>query len=472
MLLLQYFLSIMNAKDGGVFLRVLFICSECSLFVKTGGLADVLYSLPRSLSNDVECSIVLPYYKIIKDKNIAEYIGEKYFNFGKSDIYCGVYKIRKDNINYFFIDNNEFFYHEKLYGFNDGVRFTFFNMAVIECLDLIGNFDVFHLNDWHTGLIPFLLKYKYFIDIKTVYTIHNIQYQGIFSKDICELFHVYNDTLEFDNNINFMKSGIVNSSIVTTVSPSYKEETLSYLYSYNLENILLSRYNDYYGIINGIDVDLYNPATDELIYKKYSDYKNKLFNKEFFCKENNLNNNMLCSLISRLCDQKGIELISNSIDEIMANTNVNLFLMGSGDSHYENKLNYYANLYPNRIKVYIGYNEQLAQRVYASSDLLFVPSKFEPCGLSQLIAMRYATLPLVRECGGLKDTVTPFNQFDNSGTGFTFKDFNTSSFKSVFYLAYNTYQNSNLWSIIATNAMSKNFSFNTSAKEYLKLYYK
>lgn len=453
-------------------MKVLFVCSECSLFIKTGGLADVLASLPICLSKDIECSVILPYYKKIKEKNIGNFIGCTYFNFGNEDVYCGVFKTRIQNVDYYFIDNNDFFNYDSLYGINDDQRFTFFNMAVIECFKIIGTYDVLHLHDWHSALIPFLLKYKYFINIKTVFTIHNIQYQGIFNKELSNLFHTYNDTLEFDGNINFMKAGIINSNIITTVSSTYKDETLTYLYSYNLENILKSRVSDYYGIVNGIDTVLFNPKTDENIYYNYDNIIDKQKNKEKFCNEYNLNNNMLCSLISRLCDQKGIELLIESIHEIMNNTNVNLFLMGSGDSFYENKLNYYANLYPSRIKVYIGYNEELSHKVYASSDLLLVPSKFEPCGLSQLIAMRYATLPLVRETGGLKDTVIPFNKYTNEGCGFSFKDFNTSSFKEVFYIAYNTYQNKDVWNIISTNALNKNFSFDYSAKEYLKIYNK
>lgn len=471
-LLLKHLLSIIKSNSGGVFLKVLFVCSECSPFVKTGGLADVASSLPTTLSTSISCSVVIPYYKCIKEKNIANYIGHTYFKFGSDEVYCGIFKTKLNNVNYFFIDNNDFFNHEKLYGINDDVRFTFFNIAVIESLSLLGDYDIFHLNDWHTGLIPFLLKYKYKLDVKTVFTIHNIQYQGIFDKSICKLFNVYNNTLEFDNMINFMKCGITNSDIVTTVSSTYRDETLTYQYSYYLENILLDRKDDYYGIVNGIDTTIFDPNNDKYIYYKYNDINGKSINKRMFCKTYNLNDNMLCSIITRLCDQKGIELLIDSIDFLMNTTNINLFLMGSGDKNYEDKFIYYSLLYPHRIKVYIGYSESLAQQVYASSDLLFVPSKFEPCGLSQLIAMRYGTLPLVRETGGLKDTVIPYNSNDNSGCGFSFRDFNTSSFNEVFNIAYATYKRKEVWNTLVCNAMKKDFSFEKSAGEYLKLYNK
>lgn len=451
-------------------MKVLFVCSECSLFVKTGGLADVLATLPSSLSKDVECSVILPYYKKIKDRNIAEFVGSTYFKFGDYDVYCGLFKIVLNNVVYYFVDNNDFFYHDYLYGENDSTRFTFFNMAVIEVFKMIGNFDLIHLHDWHSGLVPFLLKYKYFINIKTIFTIHNIQYQGIFNKDISKLFHVYNDSLEFNGNINFMKCAIVNSDIITTVSSTYRNETLTDLYGYGLQSILKSRENDYYGIINGIDNLLYSPKDNKDIYYNYADLNGKSKNKKTLCYDYNLNENMLCSMITRLCDQKGIELLLDSVSEIMNNTNVNLFLIGSGDKFYEEKLNYYANLFPERIKVYIGYSESLAQRVYASSDLLFVPSKFEPCGLSQLIAMRYGTLPLVRETGGLKDTVEAFNKYTNTGCGFSFSDFNTSSFKEVFYIAYESFRNKDVWNMLVNNAMNKDFSFDVSAKKYLEIY--
>lgn len=452
-------------------MNVLFVASECSPFIKTGGLADVIGSLPKSLNKEINCSVVIPYYKKIKEKNDCEYVGYTFFTFNQQNTYCGIFKKEIDGVTYFFIDNNEFFNYEQLYGFKDDIRFSFFNMAVLESLKLLGTFDILHLNDWHTGLIPFLIKYKYNLKIKTIFTIHNIQYQGIFDKGICKYFDIYNSSLEFNNNINFMKAGISNCDILTTVSKTYRDETLSYEYSYYLENILKDKSDDYYGIVNGLDTCLFNPNTDNSIYKNYNNKNiiNKKYNKEIFCRYFGLNQNMLCSLVSRLCDQKGIELIIESLDEIINETNINFFFMGSGDKDYEEKLKYFSYKYPNRVKIFLGYNEKLAQKVYASSDMLFVPSKFEPCGLSQLIAMRYGTIPLVRETGGLKDTVKPYNKIDKTGTGFTFKNFTKKDFKEVLLLAYNTF-NTTEWDMLIENAMVEDFSFDISSKEYLKLY--
>ncbi|MFI3329740.1 MAG: glycogen/starch synthase [bacterium] len=452
-------------------MNILFVSSECTPFMKTGGLADVIGTLPKTLSSKVSCSVVIPYYKKIKDFNDCLYVGYTYFSFGDRLVYCGLFKKQIDNVTYFFIDNNDYFYHDKIYGLNDGERFAFFNIALLETLHLMGEFDVLHLNDWHTGLIPFLNEKKYKHNFKSIFTIHNIQYQGIFDKELSNLFYFYDNTIEFDNKINFMKSGIVCSNVVTTVSKTYRDETLTCEYSYYLENILKDKIDNYIGVINGIDTSLFNPLTDKNIYKQYdiNSIWNKKYNKEKFCGDYHLNNNMLCGLVSRLCEQKGIELIIDSLDELINNTNMNFFLMGSGDTYYENKLKEYSCKYPNRVKSYIGYNDSLAMKVYSSCDVLLVPSKFEPCGLSQLIAMRYGTLPLVRETGGLKDTVHPYNKFDKSGVGFSFKNFNINDFKEVMYIAHQTFYTSD-WDTLIKNAMKQDFSFEYSSNEYLNLY--
>lgn len=450
-------------------MNILFVSSECSPFIKTGGLADVIGSLPKYL--DLNCSVIIPYYKKIKDNSNFNFIGSTYFNFENKEVYLGLYNTKIDNVNYYFVDNNDYFYNDHIYGFDDAIRFSYFNLAVIESLKFLGIIDILHLNDWHSGLIPFFLKYKYFLNIKTIFTIHNIQYQGIFDKGLSNTFNLYNDTIEFNGKINFMKSAIINADIITTVSDSYRNETLSAEHAYGLEKILQNRQQDYYGIVNGIDNSLFNPKTDRFIYKKFdiNTIKSKKINKDLFCKEFGLNNNMLVSLISRLCDQKGINLILESLETIISTTSINFFLMGTGDNIYEKKIISLSETHPSRVKCYIGYNEELAQKVYASSDLLLVPSLFEPCGLSQLIAMRYATLPLVRETGGLKDTVIPFNKFDNSGTGFSFKNFNIDDFKEVLYIAYDTY-NSKSWNVLVNNAINEDFSFYYSSKKYLEIY--
>lgn len=448
---------------------ILFVCSECSFFIKTGGLADVLASLPNEVNKSMKCSVVLPFYKKIKEENEMEFICSKYILFQNKKTYVGIFKKEIDNITYFFIDNNDFFDFNEIYGFNDFHRFSFFNIAILENIDVFGDVDIIHCNDWHSGLIGYLIKYKYFLNIKTIYTIHNIQYQGIFNNDLPELITI-NFPLKLNDKINFMKCGIENADIITTVSNTYRNETLCYEYGYYLEDILKARENDYIGIVNGLDIDKYNPLTDINIYKNYNTIEGKIINKKYFCNEFNLNNNMLCGLVSRLCDQKGIELILDSLDEIILNTSINFFLMGSGDKFYEEKLLYFNQKYPTRVLIHIGYNEQLAQKLYASCDVLLIPSKFEPCGLSQLIAMRYGTLPLVRETGGLKDTVEPYNKFLTTGTGFSFKNFNCSDFKEVLYIAYDLFSNKVIWNTLIDNAMKKDSSFENSCKKYLEIY--
>lgn len=454
-------------------MNILFVCSECSPFIKTGGLADVIGTLPTVLTHqNVNSSVILPYYKKIKNNNSFDFIGSTFFTFNNTQKYVGVFKTIINNTNYFFIDNEEFFYSDEIYSNDDGMKFTFFNMAVIETLGIINQFiDIIHINDWHAGLIPFLLKYKYNFDIKTVFTIHNIQYQGIFDLELCKCFNSFNNSLEFNGKLNFMKTAIMNSTVITTVSPTYKEETLTNEYGYGLEHVLALRKDDYYGIINGIDSSLFNPSSDKYIYYNYSYFDNKFHNKISFCEEFNLDSNLLCGFVSRLCEQKGIDIILDSIDELLQHTNINFFFVGSGDKHYEEKFIEYSLKYPNRIKTFIGYNEQLASKVYASSDILLVPSKFEPCGLTQMIAMKYGTLPVVRETGGLKDSVEPYNKYSNTGCGFSFKNYSSFDLKQAIYLANDLYRTSD-WSTIASNAMKKDLSFNSSSKEYIKIYRK
>lgn len=451
-------------------MNILFVCSECSPFVKTGGLADVLSSLPNVLSSEnVNSYVMLPLYKKVKNNHDLEFVGSSFVTLFETKKYVGIFKTVLNNVTYFFIDNEEYFNFDELYGkHNDDLRFTFFNLAVIESLHIIKkDINIIHINDWHTGLIPFFLKYIYKYDIKTIFTIHNIQYQGIFSLDLCKAFNYYNNSLEFNGHINFMKCAIMESSIITTVSKSYRDETL--ISAYGLESILRYRQDDYYGIINGIDTSLFNPSNDKNIYYNYSNYDDKYHNKLNFCQQYNLNTNLLCGFVSRLCNQKGIDLILDSLDEILHHTTMNFFFLGSGDEYYENKLKQYSSLYPNRIKIHIGYSETLASMIYASCDMVIVPSQFEPCGLTQMIAMRYGTLPLVRETGGLKDTVHAYNKFTKQGNGFSFKNYSTYDFKKVIYLANDIYTTTD-WVILANNAMNSDFSFNCSAKEYLNIY--
>lgn len=467
-------------------MKVLICASEGSPYVKTGGLADVIGALPKALKSlGVDVRVVLPYYKKIKEKFNAAYVGYAYVRIADRNEYVGVFHSESNGIDYYFIDNERYFNRDALYGYgDDGERFAYFDFAVLECMKVVQFMpDILHLNDWQTGLVPYILKHNYhyypeYRRIKTVYSIHNIKYQGIFPKDIMNImFMPYSSSLEFNNCINYMKCAIMESNVVTTVSPTYKNEVLTYEYGEGLEGMLELRKYDFYGIINGIDTDVFNPETDVHIYKNYniSNYsKNKLENKKQLLKEFGLTYHdvPLFGLVSRLVDQKGVDLLMPIMDKLIADTDALFILMGSGDSTYENYFRYLEHKYPSRFKCYIGYNDNIAQKIYAGADIFLMPSKFEPCGLGQMIALRYGTLPLVRETGGLKDTVKPFNQYENTGWGFSFTHYNSSSLDEVMRLAINTYKNKDAWNGLVTRGMELDYSWTNSAKEYIKLYEK
>ncbi|MDE6656462.1 MAG: glycogen synthase GlgA, partial [Anaeroplasmataceae bacterium] len=464
---------------------VLFCASESAPFAKTGGLADVIGALPKALKEKgVDARVIMPYYKKIKEKNLAVYRGYAYVKIAERMEYVGVFSAEHEGVEFFFIDSDRYFNRDGLYGYgDDGERYAFFCFAILESLKVVDFFpDVIHLNDWQTGLIPYILKSNYYFypeynHIKTVYSIHNIQYQGNFPMDMMRiLFMPYSSSLEFDGCINFMKAGILESNIVTTVSETYKNEVLTDYYGYRLNNVLGLRYFDFYGIVNGIDVVKYNPETDKHIYSNYS-IKNasagKKANKEALLKEFGLSNEdvPLFGLVSRLVDQKGIDLLMPILDDVINYSNAKFILMGSGDSMYEDFFRSMEARYPDRFKCYIGYSDPVAQKIYAGCDIFLMPSKFEPCGLGQMIAMRYGTLPLVRETGGLKDTVYPYNEFTNEGTGFSFANFNATELKDVMFLALNTYnENKTAWNTLVKQAMEKDYSWSSSAAKYLDIY--
>lgn len=467
-------------------MKVLLCASEGSPYIKTGGLADVIGALPKALkAQGVDVRVVLPYYKKIKEKIQATYVGYAYVRISDRNEYLGVFHSTHDDIDYYFIDNERYFGRDAIYGFaDDGERFAFFDFAILEALKVTGFMpDVLHLNDWQTGLVPYILKNNYhyypeFRRIKTMYSIHNIKYQGVFPRDIMNImFMPYNSSLEFNNCINYMKCAIMESNVVTTVSPTYKNEVLTYEYAEGLKDILELRRQDFYGIINGIDVIKYNPETDPSLYKNYNKdtvLKAKLENKKALMKQFGLkyHNVPLFGLVSRLVDQKGIDLLMPIFDNIINNTNAMFILMGSGDAVYENYFRYLENKYPTRFKCYIGYNDDIAQKIYAGTDIFLMPSKFEPCGLGQMIALRYGTLPLVRETGGLKDTVMPYNKYENTGWGFSFSNYDPKSLEEVMLLAIETYKDKNAWAELINKGMSLDYSWSNSAKEYIKLYEK
>lgn len=469
-------------------MRVLICASEGAPFAKTGGLADVIGALPKALKqNGCDARVIMPYYKKIKEKNIAYYKGYSFVKIGQELEYVGVFHSVYDGIDFYFIDNDKYFNRDTLYGHtDDGERFAFFDFAVLEAIKVIDFFpNVIHCNDWQTGLIPYILKTNYYNDYryqftKTVYSIHNIQYQGMYSMEMMRiLFMPYSPSLEFDGCINFMKTGIMEANKITTVSPTYKDETLTDEYGYKLNNILGMRYYDYSGILNGIDVDKYNPETDKNIYCNYSIddvLEKKKINKTKLLEEFGLDSKADCplfGLVSRLADQKGIDLLMPIMDDVIQYSNAKFILMGSGNKEYEDYFRYLEGRYPDRFKCYIGYSDPVAQKIYAGSDIFLMPSKFEPCGLGQLIAMRYGTLPLVRETGGLKDTVIPFNKYTKEGTGFTFKRFDAWDLKDTMFRAMDVYNNDReAWNGLVKQGMEKDYSWNSSALVYMDLYNK
>lgn len=469
-------------------MKVLICASEGAPFAKTGGLADVIGALPKALKQKgVDARVIMPYYKKIKEKQIAYYKGYAYVRVGSRMEYVGIFHAIHEGIDFYFVDNDRYFYRDTFYGFgDDGERFAFFDFAVLEALRVIDFFpDILHCNDWQTGLIPYIKKANYYSyyeynRIKTVYSIHNIQYQGIFPMDMMQiLFMPYGNSLEFEGCINFMKTAIMESDAITTVSPTYKDEVLTDFYGYKLNNILGLRYYDFHGIINGIDVLKYDPLTDKHIYTNYDITtvdKGKKDNKKKLLKEFGLDSTQdvpVFGLVSRLVDQKGVDLLMPIIDEVIQHSNAKFILMGSGDKMYEDFFRNTEAKYPDRFKCFIGYSDPIAQKIYAGTDIFLMPSKFEPCGLGQMIAMRYGTLPLVRETGGLKDTVLPYNQYDKTGTGFTFTNFNAYELKEVMFLAIDAYNNKkDDWKKLVHQAMEKDYSWEASALVYINLFKK
>ncbi|MDF0728398.1 glycogen synthase GlgA [Cytobacillus sp. S13-E01] len=471
-------------------MKVLFVVSECVPFVKSGGLADVAGALPkelRSLGTDVR--VILPKYGQISNqfKQNMEKVNEMTVKVGWRNQYCGIEMLTYDGIIYYFIDNEYYFNRDSLYGhYDDGERFSFFCQAVLESLPLLEFIpDVIHCHDWHTGMVNFLLENEYstnvdYASIRSVFTIHNLQFQGIFPKeilgDLLNLSDEYfnQEQLEFYGNVNFMKGAIVSSDIITTVSPTYKNEIQTEFFGEKLDGLLRERSDALVGILNGIDDDLYNPRNDMLIKAQYdhSALKNKAKNKRALQRYFGLPERTdvpIISIISRLTEQKGLELVIRVIEEMLSK-DIQFIILGTGDYQYENCFHTLAYRYPEKFKVFIGFNEALAHQLYAGSDLFLMPSKFEPCGLGQLIALRYGTIPIVRETGGLNDTVQSFNEHTCEGNGFSFKNFNAHDMLYTVNRAIDFYHKKIEWNKLVIEAMSRDYSWAQSAFKYNRLY--
>lgn len=468
----------------------MFAVSECVPFIKSGGLADVAGSLPKELvKQGTEVTVIMPKYRDIPEKYLGDL--EKVMDFrvqvGWRNQYCGIEKLQQDGITFYFIDNEYYFNRQGLYGyFDDGERFSFFNRAVLESLSYLSYYpDIIHCHDWHTAMIPFMLNVDYkwrreYSQIKTVFTIHNLQFQGIMPRgalgDMLNINddHFTTDQLEFYGNVNFMKAALIASDKVTTVSPTYMNEIQTDYYGEKLNQLLELRQSDLTGIINGIDEEVYNPATDDVIIQNYSNtnisgkVQNKLhIQKLFGLKEDE--SIPVISMITRLTSQKGLELVRHVFHEIMEE-NVQFIVLGTGDPEFENFFREMEFKYPDKCKAYIGFDENLAHKLYAGADLFLMPSKFEPCGLGQLIALQYGNIPIVRETGGLNDTVFSYNEATNSGNGFSFTNFNAHDMLYTIRRALNIYEDKDVWSTIVKNAMTMDNSWAQSAFKYNQLY--
>lgn len=467
--------------------NILFCSSEVEPFSKTGGLADVAMALPKHVAKFENITVITPLYNdvLLKDNN-TKAIGKRQFFMDNEKIIVNYHFFSNDNITFVFVEH-ESFKRENLYGYlDDNKRFFIFNYAILEYINLVNSkFDLIHINDWQTAMVPFLLKNNYnslplFKDIKTLLTIHNLQFQGSFDKSTYRYTNLdfSYDYIHFDN-FNFLKAGILLADAINTVSESYKEEIQTEHYGYMLDGLLKDRKNDLYGILNGIDYDVYNPETNSFLpfnYNKNRFVTGKKNNKALFLKTYRLDQITsipLVSFISRLSSQKGIDLMMGTLEEVIARSNANFAVLGSGEEIYENFFSYLSAKYPNRVFAYVGFSNKLAHQLYAASDIFMMPSSFEPCGLSQMISMRYGTLPVVRETGGLKDTVIPFNKYTNEGDGFSFKNYNAHEFKDVLLNAIDLYNNNqSIFRTLQTHAMVKNFSLDVMGEKYLNLYQK
>lgn len=467
-------------------MKVLFCSSEAVPFAASGGLGDVAGSLPKSIKAEgVDIRVVLPLYGKIKEKYIDDlkFITSFNVNLGWRNQYCGVFTMEYEGITYYFLDNEYYFFRPALYGYyDDGERFAFFSKAILETLVHIDfEPDIIHTNDWQSALVNLYINVFYrkipkFYDVKTIFTIHNIQYQGQYGYDtIGEMLGVPSNWahhLEYRGDANYMKSAIENADKVTTVSPTYAKEILEPWFAHGLDPILRARQFKLSGILNGIDYDEYNPKYDKLIVKNFhadSFVKNKAVCKKELKSIFELNDDAspIISMVTRLVEHKGIDLVKD-IAQGLVDKGYHLIVLGTGDKQYEEFFNDLANKNPGRVGVKIAFIPELARKIYAGSDMFLMPSKSEPCGLSQMIALRYGTVPIVRETGGLKDSV--HDSGDGEGNGFTFVDYTADELYRCCSRAFDAYHNKKEWRALMKRGMKTDCSWKNSAKEYIKLY--
>ena len=476
--------------------NILFAASECVPFIKTGGLADVVGSLPQYLDNTkFDVRVILPYYSCIPEKyrNDFKYVSHFYMDYGKRVVgsHVGIMEYDYKGIKFYFVDNEYYFKCDTPYSTDlrwDIERFIFFCKAVLAIMPVI-NFrpDVIHCHDWQASMIPVFLHSAFatnpfYSSTKTIMTIHNLKFQGVWNIDTFK----YNtalpdymftpDKLEFHKNANMLKGGLVYADYITTVSETYAEEIKYPFFGENLDGLLRARSMSLRGIVNGIDYKSFDPKNDKLINKNYdsSSFRDgKASNKTSLQQELNLpvdNSKFMIAIISHLTDQKGLDLVNYAIERIV-DPNTQLVVVGTGEQRYENLFRHYQWKYPDRVSANILYSDGLARRLYASADAILVPSLFEPCGLTQLMSLRYGTVPIVRETGGLKDTVQPYNEFSSSGTGFSFANYNADEMLNTINYAKSVFFDTRReWDKLVYRGMKMDFSWNSSAKQYEGLY--
>ena len=472
-------------------MNILYVAAEAAPFIKTGGLADVAGSLPLSIKKlDHDIRVVLPLHSTIKQeyKDKMKKIGEYYVDLNWRSQYVGIMTLKLNNVVFYFLDNEYYFNREHPYGeFDDGERYAYFSKAVTMLPKEIDfKPHVIHSNDWHSALVNLFVHEfekgdKYYSDIKKVFTIHNLKYQGIFSPSVLgEIMGVSDeylseDSIKYYDSINYMKAGIVYSDAITTVSKSYADEIKYGFFGEGLEGVLSYHSHKLTGIINGIDYDVFNPKKDpNIVYNyDYTNVKDKYKNKRELQKIYKLpqkKNIPIISIVSRLVDMKGIDLISHIIDELMQ-LDIQIIVLGTGDKKYEELFKHFQDRYPSKLSANIYFSETEAHKIYAGSDIFLMPSMIEPCGLSQLISLRYGTVPIVREVGGLKDTVISYNKYTNEGNGFTFRNYNAHELLFKIKEAVDIYKkDKKTWESMIVRGMKSDNSWEHSSKEYIELY--
>jgi len=473
-------------------MKIVFVTAEADPFVKTGGLGEVMGSLPAYLHKQgVDVRVIMPKFSAIPENFQKQFEHLAHFDVQVAwrKQYCGLDELVYEGVHYYFIDNEYYFSRPRIYGeYDDAERFAFFSRAALESLIHIPGFkpDIIHCQDWHTALIPLMLKEFYcheplYYQIKTIFTIHNLKYQGVFSKEVLSdivglgMEYFTEDTLEFHGAVNFMKAALVYADRITTVSPTYAEEIQNPYFGEKLDGLLRKRSGFLTGILNGIDYEVYNPLTDPYLVMPYSiiDLAKKEVNKKHLQTIFGLpvrGDTAVLAMVTRLVDQKGVDLLACIMEEILE-LDIQMVTLGSGEEQYEEMLLYFAAKYPEKLAVKLEFSDKQAHEIYGGSDMVLMPSRYEPCGISQMIAMRYGTVPVVRETGGLKDTVIPYDELTGAGNGFRFSNYNAHELLFAVQQAVSLYQEDKLaWDKIRQNAMQSDFSWDKSANAYLKIY--